>query len=478
MAKKELIGIIILFVILAMQISIAESDTITVSVEQLTKDVSAGGEAEFKVSIFNDGTREDIYSVKYDSLAVYPFSDFARDIIVSPNQIRVNAGGSSSTLLKIRVLDSAVSNINHVLKMKAVSLTNTNNFKEFEVSTFVLSPKDLIQIEPIVPSSVIPGKNIPFKIYFQNKGNVFLENVDVYLASEIFNDAKVLSFFPYGNLSEDFILSLDPTTEPGKYPLTIRIYKGQDLIGVSSTQLEIEVNPDIKEKTDVEKGFLVTKTIIVKTNEGNSAIGKKVEVPIGFFKKIFTRTSPEATEVKKEGVTYLTWEFNVNPRESKSVEITVDFRPLFAVIAAIVLFALVMIYFLSKGVSIKKRIFRISGEGEISEMKILLQVKNRDSDDINDVKIVDLLPNLIKPSGEFGTLKPDNIQRGSMGMRLIWHLPVLGVGEERIISYKVKSGLHVVGRMLLPAAYVQYRNKKGIFVSIRSNKIVLLPKKK
>ena len=43
--------------------------------------------------------------------------------------------------------------------------------------------------------------------------------------------------------------------------------------------------------------------------------------------------------------------------------------------------------------------------------------------------------------------------------------------------YKVRSKLHIIGSMALPAASIQYKNKQGKLVQVRSNRVTLLSKK-
>ena len=74
---------------------------------------------------------------------------------------------------------------------------------------------------------------------------------------------------------------------------------------------------------------------------------------------------------------------------------------------------------------------------------------------------------------EFGTLKPDHMQKGSNNIRLIWNVPSLEIGEERIFSYKVKSKIDIVGSLVLPAAAVHFVNDKGQVVTVKSRNVTI-----
>jgi hypothetical protein len=89
------------------------------------------------------------------------------------------------------------------------------------------------------------------------------------------------------------------------------------------------------------------------------------------------------------------------------------------------------------------------------------------------LSIIDVLPNTMGSPEDFGTLKPTTIQQGTKGKRFIWEIGNLAPHEERIISYKVKSTLKLIGETRLPACVVQYKTKKGKIISERSAALFL-----
>ena len=109
----------------------------------------------------------------------------------------------------------------------------------------------------------------------------------------------------------------------------------------------------------------------------------------------------------------------------------------------------------------------------ISEMKIIIHLKNRTSDVVNNIFISEKIPRLgelIKES-YLGTLEPSKIliheKRGTI---VKWELPSLEPFEERIITYRIKSKLSIVGGIRLPPTRVKFDTKKGRERIIFSNK--------
>ena len=56
---------------------------------------------------------------------------------------------------------------------------------------------------------------------------------------------------------------------------------------------------------------------------------------------------------------------------------------------------------------------------------------------------------------------------------MVWNLPTVEPYEERIITYKIKSKLSIVGGLTLPAAYLKYKPRNGREQIILSNKYSL-----
>jgi hypothetical protein len=84
---------------------------------------------------------------------------------------------------------------------------------------------------------------------------------------------------------------------------------------------------------------------------------------------------------------------------------------------------------------------------------------------------VDVLPKLIQPKTNFGTLHPNGIERGEKGIRIMWKIPELVGGEERIISYEVEPQFKIIGDISLPNATMKYKTASGRAVHTRSNRV-------
>ncbi len=106
-----------------------------------------------------------------------------------------------------------------------------------------------------------------------------------------------------------------------------------------------------------------------------------------------------------------------------------------------------------------------------------MHLRNGKSYAINDAKIIDIIPHIMEPTGDYGSLKPDHIQKGTRTTRFIWNMGRLEPGEERVLSYKARARLALAGEITLPVAVVQYLDDKGSINTDRSARLVLKQKR-
>ena len=119
-----------------------------------------------------------------------------------------------------------------------------------------------------------------------------------------------------------------------------------------------------------------------------------------------------------------------------------------------------------------KSVLKIKQEKEISDMKILIHIKNNTNKLIKNIKVMDVIPKLAKIHKEFGTVHPTKIQKGAAGHRLIWELDEMEPGEERVFAYKIQSKLPIVGGVKLPPAKATFKVRKTTTKTV-SNPLLL-----
>jgi archaellum component FlaF (FlaF/FlaG flagellin family) len=446
------------------------AENLKLSVSSLQDKVEAGKEADFKVHIVNNGIRDDFFKIYVDDLSVYPFSDFAEKVIIEPNQLNIKSHEGQDVLVKVKILSTTKANINHILTLKARSLTNTEMNAEDKLSIFVLSPQQVVNILPIIPRDIEPGKSFDATVNYGNRVNEQLDNLKVLISGVFFSESDDISLMPYENISKDYRINIRSSVEPGDYVFSLRVYQDKELKGEYSSKVRVGASSLIKENKKVSKGILSQVITLTEINQGNVLASKKITYPAKLFDKLYLFIEPDTNKIDNNYV----WDITLKPDEIYNIRINKDYKPIIIVLIIVILFIWILNYLFGKHVVVKKKILKIKHDEKTSELKVLVNVRNRGSE-LKNVKVIDIIPSFMKPGDEFGTLKPDKIQRGVMGLRFIWNIDSLQRGEERVLSYLVHYKLPVIGKIVLPAAFVQYAKNDRVF-GVKSNKLIVRKK--
>ena len=124
----------------------------------------------------------------------------------------------------------------------------------------------------------------------------------------------------------------------------------------------------------------------------------------------------------------------------------------------------VIVYIAYRWVSAPKIVKGVRHEGEITrgkEIVVLLEAKNRALHEIKDVEVVDVVPQIAKIVERFDTLRP-KIKKVLDGTELRWSFPSMKAGEERVLMYRIKSVVDVVGHLNLPEAQMFFVDRRKV----------------
>ncbi|MCG2717335.1 MAG: hypothetical protein L6408_00670 [Nanoarchaeota archaeon] len=468
--KKIILPIIILLISM---FAVSAAD-IEVSHELLTEDVYPGERAQVNIMIKNNKATDDYFKIEPNALEMYPLLPFSAFKDVIPpirSQVDIPSGQKLTFPFDIYIKDGIEPDRRYTLNFNIKSGTDPELKVKYPVSVDVSSPEELIKVTSDMPDEIIPGKEVVFTVTFRNQANMMVDPIELYIDSELFSKQYSEKLYPTPyEITKTLKFTPDPTAKPGTYELGIRAYKGKTLRGKLITTFNVASNPDVLSKVETSAGFLTRTVTVTKSNKGNVAVEEYYAFPLSWLQKMSTSYNYEPQKISSGKVE---WYFTLQPDSQYVLRITTDYRILFFSLVVIFIAAIALIYYIRRGVLIKKEIFSLRNEkGVVSEIKILIHIVNRTPRPIRDVKVVDILPNLLKVEKEFGTIKPVKIQKGEKMSRIIWNIDELEPKEERIISYKVKPGIHILGRIVLPAALIRYRTKERKIIDVKSNKVV------
>ena len=265
---------------------------------------------------------------------------------------------------------------------------------------------------------------------------------------------------------------IDSRTIPQQDRLTVTVLK-DDRVIVSPTEAEFSV-AEYVEKEDLKREELLLKTKSgIKISSNNPDFKGITKIETSPIKNLFLTTSPRARTVKENDRYYLVWDISLGSDGSMSMYVTENYRPLVIIIALIIV--AVALYFLFRSpLVVRKSIVNVGmSDGGIAEAKIVVRVKNRSAKPIANIEIMDNVPHIANVEKELsiGSMQPHAIlQHPKKGIMIKWNIESLEAGDERVLSYKMKSRLSILGEFNLPAANARTKIGDRVIIT-NSNRV-------
>jgi len=309
-------------------------------------------------------------------------------------------------------------------------------------------------------------------INLQNNENLAVDGLSLKVHS---------TFFDYSqeNISikanEKLIFQI-PVNSEKKKELVAGKYLLESTINYRNLSKVFENSIKYLEKKDVEEtgffaGLFIRDTVVEKENKGNVASIEKIEIKKNIISRLFTtfNTAPDKLPQRKGLSIYYTWQRELKPGETLRIRVRTNWTWPFVIVLAIILIALAINLYLKRDVSISKKVVYVKTKTGEFALKVVISIKARKY--VENVKIIDKLPMLVKIHEKYKTLEPDVIDEKNR--RLEWNLGGLNAGENRVFSYIIYSKVNVLGRFSIPEARVIYE-REGRVEGADSNKVFFL----
>lgn len=270
------------------------------------------------------------------------------------------------------------------------------------------------------------------------------------------------------------LYTVEQFSEPGTYSaqLVLKDAGGQTL-SIKSVNFRVgEVSRASQQETS-SVGVLESSTTITSKNEGNSPSDIEVTAVIpSMARDIFVfDITPTMLEAQGSSIR-VSWIFeNVAPGEIVSVAYKFSLWKIWGSILLII-FA---VYLAFKFVFTVKIIKRSGFAGPIvkdSEIPVSIEIINRSIHEVKDLVVKDFIPPIARVVPKFETVKPA-MHETSGGTEVSWKFDSLRAGEERVMTYKIKPKMDVVGSLRLNPATLNYSNRKRQKKSSVSGLIVI-----
>ncbi len=444
------VGLIILLLLSALSVSAVNFD---VNVFPSERTIKLNETASFEIELEHDSPVEELFEV------------FSNDVTwdVRPEKVlRVNPGISLKTRLVVRPL-----NLNPGAYNLPVVFKRTGSIEQDKKILYIeiLSPlPDKNEYLPAVrgvatiDDKVDPRQGMTIKLSLENQNRLILDKVDVKVRSSVVNKDYSTSLGPLEKKTLTFSATLDPITPPQKDSLQISI-----LVPGKEKAFQFDLFPIAYEvlpygavipSSETESSFMKSEQVVTLINQGNKKLVHMYRVPAWFAKQWFISGSP-APSKEKGG---LVWEVPLEPGASAQLVVTYNYRPLFWLF----LLALIMlvVYFVFRSpVVVRKSAKVLRGhEGGITELKVVVELVNRSSKPVKKIRVMDLAPTLADVVKEFKhtILAPSKVSATHRGTLVSWDIDFMEPKEHRILVYKMKTKLGVVGGLTLPVTAVHF----------------------
>jgi hypothetical protein len=322
-------------------------------------------------------------------------------------------------------------------------------------ATYLPAVRGLATVSP----QVDPRDGMTIKLSLENQNRRILDKVDVKVRSNVINKDYSTSLGPMEKKTLTFIADLDKRTPPQKDALQVSIIvpENEKAYQFDLFPVPYEVVPygAVIPTVHTESSFLKYVDNVTLSNEGNKRLVHVYRVPAWFAKQWFVSGVP----VPVKGGGELAWEVPMEPGQVTNVIVIYNYRPLFWLLIIAVIIA-VAYYTFRSPISVKKRASVVSAhEGGITELKVMIELVNRGNKVARHVKVMDLVPKLTEVVKEFKEtmLAPSKITPHEQSGTIVrWEIDIMDPKEHRILTYRMRTKLQVIGGMSLPVTAVRY----------------------
>jgi len=455
--------------IFSIYLSIAYAAAFDIEVVPINDRIVIDEFAKFQLNIKNNLRERDEY--RFYTLD-FPTWDVRTEPIANPITLELEPGEEGSVELivdplKIKEIGSYAVNVNIRSKL-------TPNPIPVPLKVTILSTAPLIggYVPTVVtgvdvPKKIDPRQQIPIKISLNNQNIIDYPELVIKLESDLIKETANVKLGPKEEKTLELIVTLDPLTPPQEDNLAVSVLReDRNIINTIVRKIEI-VEYAGKEIASKQKGFLLSRNHYNFVSNNNEYEGIfKVETTL--LGSIFSSTNPKAKTIKEDGKTYFVWDAELQ-NNSMQVVVTENFIPLFVVIVLLI-GVIIAYYVLRSPLNITKETSNIvKSEGGISEMTIVLHIRNRSKNKIKEIEITESIPALISIGREvsIGSLQPTKILKHEKNKNTIvkWTIDNLDASEERVLSYKIKSKLSILGSFSLPAATAIFKSNNKVLTS-------------
>jgi hypothetical protein len=331
-----------------------------------------------------------------------------------------------------------------------------------------------VELRVSFPEEIDPREDNHILVHLVNRNRLNIEELEIHVTSRLFKEVRVVPLEPYptGERRENILFRIDPLTAPTEDILEVSLRTGNRTFSREIRTYKIVSYADFVQKEDTIQELFKKSSEYIIVNEGNVEKEDVIRLPTSLFKTVFTNTIPKPDKVSLTRNGYMEWSFDLRPMEEKKITVVENYRPIIYLLLLSIVISMVYYLYRSPVMLRKESIIIGSSKEGISEMKVLLHIRNRSPELIESIKVTDHVPSIaeVLKESHIGTIAPSKIiKHERKGTIVKWELETLEPFEERIVSYRLKSKIAILGGLTLPPSKIKFDTKKGKERVIKSN---------
>ncbi|HII71526.1 TPA: hypothetical protein HA265_02105 [Candidatus Woesearchaeota archaeon] len=434
--------------------------------------------AEFYIKIENRFTEPETFK-----FAFLDPPNWKEQILPNPNdrELRIMPGDTGTFHFYVRPSRAVdgVHPVSAILRSEVTGITFRKGFHiqygEKETPAVMTPPEPDMEVSASVPAKMDPRNPYTVVVNIKNNNERFLENVSVTLDSTNIKDTTSVDVDPDESKGISFAVLFNKDLPPQKDSLHVVVaYQGQTFHDEYHNFEVVEYLPPFDIDVDVQKKLWKRYRTVTITNDGNTEKSDVVRMETSLRERLFSSSVPKYKLVKEEDRQFMTWDVTLAQGASTEIKIKTNYRWLFWIILAILLYFAYLIKKLNP-VVVKKKFKSIKKQhGAVSEMAVAIFLKNTSDKPVTNIRVIERITKMVALKGDSfeGSMHPTKMHaHGSEGTIIEYRFAELGPGDERIITYKAFSKLHIFGVITIKPTVVEFKKKSGATMKSRSNQI-------
>ncbi len=461
--RKSFIQYFLLCVLFLIFFSAAVAANSVVSSAPIKNEITPAEFASFSLTITNkegQAQKYNLYSLQSGqgwNVDPFPLKD---------KVVELDPGESHTTVVRAKALQDLPPGI-YFVQLTVQSDLGEIYTEELKIYLKAKDPLDYlpaIRVTTDMNEKINPKEPLAIKLFLENRNPLNLTDLKIRIETEIpeFQKEVFVELPPQGKKTVEFSIVPNPYTQPKEYTLFFVFESKGEAVKVIEQRIEVlSLLPPFEVTPTEETVYLKTFRTLTVKNTGNVENTQIVKEPVSLWMLPITRSEGKSEVI--DGQRYLTWEVKLGASESVNISVVINYRIFVYALLALLLFA-GFYWYVQSPVSLTKTAVTTRGdEGTLSEIKITLELRNHSKKPIKNVAVTDIVPSIanVDKSLELGTLKPQETKYSKTGTKVIWSLAELDAHEHRLITYKIKAKLNILGTFSLPRAETEFERKKG-----------------